>query len=318
MGQLTRISDAARLIQDAFPDIVSANVPLKSLSRWKIGGHADCIVEPQNVQQLQHVRAFLSDHHIPNVTIGETSNLLFSDGGLRAAVVRLGNGFNYVNIEGTNVSAGGATWVPMLARAVMKASLRGLEHTSGIPGTVGGLVYMNGGSQRRGIGDCITSVTSVDPTGGVLRRSQTECNFSYRHSVFHNLNEVIIDTQMELNAGERSIIRKEMLSILKSRRRRFPRKLPNCGSVFVSNPAMYEQYGPPGAVIERLGFKGHSIGNAQISPDHANFINNLGNATTADVLALINLVRQTVKDETGYLLQVEAQYVSESGQLEEI
>lgn len=309
----------ARLLQASFPEITSVNVSLRSISRWKVGGNADVIVEPRNITELQRVRSFIRSHSLRSIIIGETSNLLFADEGLRAVGLKLGNGFCYIDVEGQSITVGGGTWVPHLARTAMKESLSGLEHTCGIPGTVGGLVYMNGGSQRRGIGDNITSVKSVSTSGQVVSRTVDECAFAYRTSVFHHLDEIIAEVELHLSEGTpKSEIRKTMLTILKSRRAKFPRKLPNCGSVFVSDPAMYEDYGPPGKIIEELGFKGFKIGGAEISPLHANFINNSGGATAGDILTLIDHVREKVQKTTGKRMRVEARYVSPYGAVKEI
>lgn len=313
------LSTAAIELSRMFPGAVQCNVPLRSISRWRIGGHADLMVSPRSVNELARLRSWLHANGIPSVVIGATSNLLFADEGLRAVVIRIGEGLSSVSIQGTRISAEAGTWVPGLARRAMMAGLEGIEHTCGIPGTIGGLVCMNGGSQRKGIGTHVRSVISVDAEGGLTERNQAECGFAYRTSIYQSGSEVIASVELELAAGgERTSQRREMLEILRSRRSKFPQKLPNCGSVFVSNPAMYAQYGPPGQVIEDQGLKGHSIGGAYVAPEHANFIINDGSATAKDVLSLIALVKDTVASATGYHMAVEARYVSTSGMIEEI
>ena len=198
----------------------------------------------------------------------------------------------------------------------MQAGLTGIERTCGIPGTLGGLICMNGGSQRHGIGEVIVSVTSVDAEGAIRHRSREDCAFAYRHSVFQSNNEVIAGAMLRLEpAADRGAVRREMLEILGSRRRKFPQKEPNCGSVFVSNPAMYAEYGPPGAMIERLGFKECRVGGAMVSPHHANFIVNVGNATAIDVLSLIAKIKVAVLADTGYAMEVEARFVTVEGEI---
>ena len=173
---------------------------------------------------------------------------------------------------------------------------------------------MNGGRQRKGIGDVVETVTSVALDGAVITRPARDCRFAYRRSIFQVNGEVIAGARLALRAGaERRALRREMAAIMADRRRKFPRKQPNCGSVFVSNPAMHAEYGPPGAIIERLGLKGRRIGGAQISHQHANFIVNLGAATARDVLALVTETRETVFRETGYPMQVEARFVAPDG-----
>jgi len=165
----------------------------------------------------------------------------------------------------------------------------------------------------------VTHVQSVDERGEIVERTHAQCGFAYRTSVFQNNDEVISKVTLRLDAAvDKRSCRHEMLAILRDRRRKFPQKLPNCGSVFVSNPAMYADYGPPGKVIEAVGFKGHRIGNAVVSLDHANFIVNdlsAGRSSSNDVLELIHRIRLKVFEETGYLMAVEVRQVLSSGKI---
>jgi len=312
-----RVSPAAVCaLERICPGAVATDVPLARISRWRIGGLADVIVRPRSIDDLARLRAWLHAQGLQHVVIGATSNLLFADQGLRVICVQIGGAFAQLGIAGPEIIAGSGVWVPHLARRAMQAGLTGLEHTCGIPGTLGGLVCMNGGSQRKGIGDLIVSVTSVDTLGAIRTRSREECAFAYRRSIFQSCGEVVaravmhLDTTLELRA-----IRQQMLAILGSRRRKFPQKLPNCGSVFVSDPAMYRDYGPPGAVVERLGFKGRRVGGALVSPQHANFIVNTGGATAADILILITEIKAAVLADTGYAMEVEVRFVTEAGEI---
>lgn len=312
-GRLPTESDL-ELLKSDFGGIIACDVDLSAISHWRIGGTADAVLRPRSVDELRRIRAWLHERGITHLVIGATSNLLFADEGLRAVVIQLGSGFRSVTFNDDMVSAGAATWVPGLARLAMKAGLTGLEHTCGIPGTLGGLVYMNGGSKRLSIGRHVREVVSVDIRGCLVRRKGEDCRFEYRTSVFQGLQEVIAEVRLgPFEPRPRREIRREMLQILHERSRKFPRKLPNCGSVFMSNPEMYVEHGPPGAVLERLGFKGKRVGAAQFSLVHANFINNLGGASASDVLTLIEDAKQAVHHSTGFALEVEARYVSESG-----
>ena len=175
---------------------------------------------------------------------------------------------------------------------------------------------MNGGSQRKGIGDHIKTVRTLTADGREKLYSRDDCQFRYRASIFQRINEIITEATFEFKKGDPRTIRRELLGILRSRKNKFPQKLPNCGSVFVSDPSMYDQYGPPGKVIEACGLKGTKQGGAQISPLHANFIVNNGSATAYDILHLINLIRTRVHQSTGYQMQSEAIYVGPTGKLE--
>lgn len=302
-------------LQILLPGRVRTNVPLSKLSRWKIGGEADVVVTPATAADLATVKAWLCENELPSVVIGSTSNLLFDDAGLRAIMIHMTPAFGKAVVSGHQICVEAGAWVPGLARLAMKSGLAGLEHTCGIPGTVGGLVYMNGGSQRKGIGDCVMTVDSISSEGKSITRSKEECNFEYRKSVFQDSAETISSVTLKLHPRPNNEIRREMLAILKSRRNKFPQKEPNCGSVFVSNPQMYDAYGPPGQIIENLGLKGVRVGGALVSPLHANFIINDGTAKAEDVLALISRIKDSVLRSTGYDMAVEAKYVSQTGEI---
>ncbi|WP_245555021.1 UDP-N-acetylmuramate dehydrogenase [Geopsychrobacter electrodiphilus] len=280
---------------------------------WRIGGPADLLVEPVSIAQIITLISYTHKHQIPLVVIGQGTNLLFDDAGLRGVALKLGSAFSRIHIDGNIISAEAGAWVPQLARLAMRAGLAGLEHCIGIPGTLGGLVLMNGGSQRKGIGENIRRVWLVDSTGRLQIRSQAECDFAYRSSVLQGEAVVVVKAELECAAGELATIRREMVCDLRERRRKFPRKTPNCGSVFLSTSKMHTSVGPPGQIIEAAGLKGLRCGAAEVSQQHANFILNTGGASSADVLALIAHIRRIVLDQIGFDLHCEVRYVSPQG-----
>jgi len=283
---------------------------------WRIGGPADLLVEPASVAEVQQVVRLTRGTGLPLVVIGDGSNLLFNDAGIRGVVMKIGRRLGAMNIDGQTVIADGGAWIPCLARRTAKAGLTGLEHTIGIPGTLGGLVLMNGGSLRQAIGTSVQRVWLVDRNGNEQMVLAADCDFSYRHSALQGREVIIVRAELRLERGEPRAIRHEMLEILHERRSKFPLRQPNCGSVFLSNPDHYHIIGPPGKVIEEAGLKGYRIGDAQVSPMHANFIVNLGQATAADVLALIKHIRQTVHDRNDHWLGCEVRHVDEQGRLQ--
>ena len=300
-------------------DGVSENVSLKSISRWKVGGIADCIIEPKNKGELKKLLVLFKRKKVTYVSFGATSNLLFSDKGLRAVAIKIGPRMSgYKKVDNVfDVLSG--MWVPAFALSVAKAGFVGVEHICGIPATMGGLTYMNGGSQRKSISSNIISVVSIDLCGNEIIRKKNECNFSYRHSIFHENNEIIISTKIIFKYRDRpSEIKRRMLSILRERREKFTSKIPNCGSVFISNPELYKKFGPPGKILEDIGFKNYRIGGAQVSNKHANFVNNINNATADDIREIIYQMQRAVKSHTGYVLKPEARFVNEDGQISSI
>lgn len=297
------------------PGGVWRDVDLSAISHWRIGGRADLVLQPGSTEEVAALLRWFAKKDIKPLVIGLTTNLLFDDAGLRVPCIQISPRMGQVCIDGTDVHADAGIWVPALARRLMQAGLGGAEHICGIPGTLGGLICMNGGSQRKGIGSNILSVDSVDATGTVRRRDAVDCGFAYRQSVFQTNGEIITAARMRFELRPRAEIRAEMRAILADRRRKFPRKEPNCGSVFKSNPAMYDEVGPPGAAIERLGFKGRREGGALVSYRHANFIVNTGNAQAREVLALIRRITEAVHAETGFRLEAEASFVNANGKI---
>jgi len=288
---------------------------LAAISRWRIGGKADLIVRPTSIESLVKVRKYFYRQSIPHFVFGQSSNLLFADDGLRVPCIQIGNRIGNVKVDKTahSLTAQAGAWVPIVARLAMQAGMSGIEHICGIPGTFGGLICMNGGSKRQSVGDSAIQIISVALNGELLLREKSECFFSYRHSIFQENEEVVISATLKLKPGEPKEIRAEMLSILSERRKKFPSKVPNCGSVFKSNPEMYKNFGTPGAIIEGCGFKGMQIGDAIVSPLHANFILNLGKASAQDVLTLIENIYQAVKSTIGYEMQSEVCFVDSLG-----
>ncbi len=292
---------------------VRYQVDLAQHTTWRIGGPAAAMVEPQNAQQISRLLKLALVHDCPLVVIGQGSNLLFDSAGLRGIVIKIGHGMDAISIVGETIRAQGGAWVPQLARLAMNAGLTGLEHCIGIPGTVGGLVLMNGGSHRHGIGENVRQVTVVTRQGEIQELSHQECDFSYRHSALQENGSIVTDVVLQCPSADKEAVRRAMLEDLRQRRGKFPRKQPNCGSVFLSTAAMHASVGPPGKIIEEAGLKGVRRGGAEISCQHANFIVNTCQATSTDVLSLIALVRQRVRERIGFEMCCEVRYVSPDG-----
>ena len=289
--------------------------PLARHNTWKIGGPADILIEPASIEELAAVIACVREHHANCVVIGDGSNILFSDDGFNGVVIKIGRALSGCTIDGERIYVQAGIAVPRLARIAASAGLTGLEHISGIPGTLGGLVAMNGGSLGQWIGQAVETVRCIDPDGNIMELHPSECDFSYRHSLFLTNPWIITDVVLKLQLGESTQIIRRMLEIVRERRQKFPRRLPNCGSVFKRNLQMYEQFGPPGRVIEEVGLKGCRVGAAEVSHQHANFIINTGNATANDVLRLIALIRERVYKHTQLRLECEVRTITPTGQI---
>ncbi len=299
---------------------VSFSEPLSSHCSWRIGGPADALVQPDSEEQILRLLEFVRGEGIPLLVIGRGTNILFPDGGIRGVVLKLGRRFSGFSFSGARVRAKGGVWVPRLVRNIADAGLSGMEHASGIPGSLGGLVTMNGGSLRRSVGENILSVDAVSHAGEMRTFSREECDFSYRHSFFQCSGTrdeerwIILGALLELTPGDRSDPQ-ERLRILEGTQGKVSHHQPNCGSVFSNVPAVYDLAGPPGRIVEETGLKGKQVGGAQVSFCHANFIVNMGGATARDVLSLIGEVRRRVYDRIGVWLDCEVRYADERGVL---
>jgi len=292
--------------------------PLSRHSTWRIGGPADVMAFPGSLDELRGLMDLVRDEKMPWIVIGKGSNLLFSDRGFRGVVIKLDRGFSRVTIQGGQVTAQSGVSVPRLARMTAKAGLTGLEHTIGIPGSLGGLVAISGGSLRQSIGDVVKTVTVVTSGGEIKTMLQKDCAFSYRHSNLLHSGNVIAEVTLELERGHAPTILKHMLNVLRERQAKFPLTLPNCGSVFTSDPALYDTLGPPGKLIEDLGLKGLSQGGVSISHRHANFMVNTGSATAHDVLSLVAQVRAAIDARHHVLINTEVMYVHPDGRIEPV
>ncbi len=289
------------------------DVGLNTCCTWRIGGPADFLVEPSCWEQVAVVLQYTRENGVPAIVIGKGSNLLFDDAGLRGVVIKIGRKLSRFSVVGTTIQAESGISASRLARAAGQAGLSGLEHIIGIPGTLGGLVFMNGGSQRKCIGDAIVEVKTMDQQGDIRVSRRDECEFAYRRSRFQDEHCIIMDATMKLVPGLQERIMADMLQLLRERRKKFPLTLPNCGSVFKSDPQSYGAFGPPGKIIESIGLKGMSVGDAAVSERHANFIVNRANAKAQDVLSLIDLIRQQVVRQVGLALECEVQFVGATG-----
>ncbi len=283
--------------------------PLSRHCTWRIGGLADVLIEPTSWAQLAALLRYAQENGIPAVVIGKGSNLLFDDCGVRGVVIVIGRHLSRLEIQGADVRAEAGISASRLARTVGLAGLAGLEHIVGIPGTLGGLAVMNGGSLRQAIGDTIVQVRTIDRRGEPRILHGDECEFAYRRSRFQQEDAIITEVTLKLAAGDKTQILPQMREILRERRRRFPMTLPSCGSVFKGDAELLRRFGPPGAVIESLGFKGTRLGDAMVSSLHANFIVNVGAARAHDVLELVRRIRRRAFDRLGHTMTCEAKYV---------
>lgn len=306
---------AARLA--GLPDVgLRRAAPLAELCWFRIGGPAALVAEPRSLDGAARLFAALGGMGVAPLVIGDGSNLLFDDAGFDGVVVRIGRALSRIQVEGAELVVEAGAWTPRVALAAQRAGLTGIEHVIGIPGAFGGLVAMNGGSRRESIGTALVEVEHVDGSGVLRRIPHDDCGFAYRRSAFQDRPGAILRVRLRMPRGDRNAIRSEMRAIMASRRAKFPLKLPNCGSVFLSTRELFDTIGPPGKAIEEAGLRGRAHGGARIAPIHGNFIVNEGGARADDVLALIALARGAVRARTGIAMDCEVRFVHADGRIE--
>lgn len=287
---------------------VLANAPMKQHTTWRVGGPADLLVIPKTVKDVQETLLFAKQHQLPLMAIGNGSNLLVLDGGIRGVVLKLGGGLKRQYVDGNFLVAEGGAMLPSLARMALNSSLSGLEFAVGIPATLGGAVFMNAGAFGQDIGSLISQVEVIDFDGKQQVLYRDELTFGYRKSSLQDKNMIILRATLQLKPGKKEDIAASMEAKLSLRNNMQPLEYPTAGSVFRNPTGDYA-----GRLIEAAGLKGHSIGDAMISTKHANFIINRGNATGSQILTLIRTIQERVFEREGVMLVPEVLIVGEEG-----
>ena len=294
-------------INGHFSDIAKTEA-LRNLTTWEIGGDA-VVAEPRSYEEVSDLLRFFSLQKISWRVLGSGSNVLASDEGCDEVIIHLpsksANTTWRRRDNGWNVVVDTGVLLPSLAQDACRKGAAGFVFAVGIPGTLGGGVFMNAGAYGSSMADIVLRVWAVLPDGTDAIYTNDECGFSYRSSRFQDEESVITRVELKLSLASPDELKKKAVEILNLRQEKFPLDLPNAGSVF-KRP---EEDIPPGKLIEDCGLKGVSVGNAEVSRKHANFIVNNGNATAANVVELIGIVKETVFEKTGILLKEEVRYL---------
>jgi UDP-N-acetylmuramate dehydrogenase len=279
--------------------------PLKRYTAWKIGGPADALLEPGNTDELIEAIKKAREHGIPVTVLGGGTNVLVRDGGIRGLTIRLAKSLKGVEIEGVRVVADAGALYPVLANTTAGRGLGGLEFATGIPGTVGGAVYMNAGAY----GSETTEVldwADVYQDGAVVRMENADLALSYRRSILHDHSGwFVLQAGYTLAPGDPGELKARIKEFRAQRMKGSPNR-PSCGSTFKRPPGDF-----PGRVIEKAGLKGTRVGQVEVSPVHANYLVNLGGGTAKEALELIEIVREIVRERLGIELEPEVRVVGE-------
>lgn len=301
MRDYSRLDSALKIAGVSFTE----NEPMATHTTFRIGGPADRLVHAETLPELAAAIAALKQEDVPFLVVGNGSNLLVPDEGLRGAVILLEGKFRQVGVTGGGrILAGAGAMLSSVCAAARDHALTGLEFAWGIPGALGGALYMNAGAYGGEMQQVVTRVFVLDENGEAAERTVKDCAYGYRKSVFMETREVILGAEMRLASGDKAGITAKMEDLMQRRRDKQPLEFPSAGSVF-KRPEGYFA----GGLIEQCGLKGLTEGGACISEKHAGFIINKGGATCADVERLIERIQEIVLRETGVALTPEVRSV---------
>ncbi len=282
----------------------STDAVLKDYTSFKIGGKADLMIFPDSAEKLSEIVSQANNDKIPVFVIGKGSNLLVNDEGIKAAVINTCKMDGIELVDSTIIRCQSGISLSRLCRFALDNSLTGLEFAFGIPGTAGGAAYMNAGAYGGEIKDVLVSCEHINPDGSISSFSGDELDLSYRHSVYSDSDYVITSLTLQLEKGDKDEIKSKMDELIGKRKDKQPLEYPSAGSTF-KRPEGYFA----GALIEQCGLKGFTSGGAQVSEKHAGFVINIGNATAADVMSVIEHCQKTVFENTGVTLEPEVKTI---------
>lgn len=289
-------------------DKILKDEPMALHTSFKIGGKADFLVKPSTEDEIISILKFSKENDIPVFILGNGSNILVRDGGIRGITIKpnLQDISIFENDDDVDIIVGAGYPVAKLSRIVSQKEIAGLEFLSGIPGTIGGAVKMNAGAYGSEMKDCVVETKYMDYDGNIYIINAEEHEFGYRRSIFSKKEVIILETKLKLNYGEKEIIDNKINEITEQRKQKQPITMPSAGSVFKRGDGFVTA-----RLIDECVLKGFSIGGAEVSTMHAGFIVNKGNATANDVIELIEYVKNKVKEKYNVDLELEVLIVGE-------
>ena len=280
--------------------------PMKDHTSFKVGGKVDIYFEPENTTELAHFITYLRRKDVPYYIIGNGTNLLVSDEGIRGAVVKIGNKMSSVEVTDEMIIAESGALLSALSKLALESSLSGLEFGNGIPGSVGGAITMNAGAYGCEIKDVFEKAEVLDESLNLKILNNKEMEFAYRKSILAKKEYIVLKSYFKLTRDSKSKIRKLMDELTKKRQSKQPIDLPSAGSIFKRPEGYYAA-----KLIEDAGLKGLALGDAQVSDKHSGFIVNKGNAAAKDIYNLIKHVQRTVYERYGVTLETEIKLLGE-------
>ena len=280
--------------------------PMTKHTSFHIGGPAELMAQPQSEAELQSLLLKAAEAAVPVTLVGNGSNLLVRDKGIRGLVIKLGSMLRDIKVSGNVLTFGSGVSLAQASKKAAELGLSGMEFAVGIPGSIGGAVYMNAGAYDGEMSKVVKSVRVMDAAGEVSELSAGELDFGYRHSALQGSGKIVTSVTVELAAGDKQAIAEKMADFSNRRITKQPLELPSAGSMFKRPPGYFA-----GTLIDQTGLKGYTVGGAQVSTKHAGFVVNIGGATAADVLQLISDVQAKVFAAHGVHLEPEVLVLGE-------
>lgn len=280
--------------------------PMTKHTSFHIGGPAELMAQPQSEAELQSLLLKAAEAAVPVTLVGNGSNLLVRDKGIRGLVIKLGSMLRDIKVSGNVLTFGSGVSLAQASKKAAELGLSGMEFAVGIPGSIGGAVYMNAGAYDGEMSKVVKSVRVMDAAGEVSELSAGELDFGYRHSALQGSSKIVTSVTVELAAGDKQAIAEKMADFSNRRITKQPLELPSAGSMFKRPPGYFA-----GTLIDQTGLKGYTVGGAQVSTKHAGFVVNIGDATAADVLQLISDVQAKVFAAHGVHLEPEVLVLGE-------
>ncbi len=293
------ISNIEKICSEHGAELVK-NAVLRDYTAFKIGGECDCLVKVNSCECIIDIIRFCKENYIRYYIIGNGSNILACDSGFRGVVICIGNAFSAVKIEENIITCEAGASLRKACRTALEQSLTGLEFAYGIPGTVGGAMYMNAGAYGGEMADVAVCCTYLDENLEIRQCGADKMKMGYRTSIFSEKEYIILNASFALQKGDKSQIENRMNELMQRRRDKQPLEYPSAGSTFKRPEGDFAS-----RLIDMCGLKGLSCGGAQVSAKHAGFIINKNDASFADVMNLIKTVREKVREQTGITLECE-------------
>ena len=284
---------------------VCENAPLSAHTTFRTGGPCTCMIMPKSAEDLSQLVKFAAENGVRTLVMGKGSNMLCADEGFDGAVLLIGSDFSEITmLDDCTIRAQAGAAMSRLCRVALDNGLRGLEFAYGIPGTVGGGIYMNAGAYGGEMKDVLVSVTAMDRSGELHTYPPAQLGLTYRSSRISHTGEIIVSGAFKLAHGDKAEIEAKMNELMARRKDKQPLEYPNAGSTFKRPEGQFA-----GKLIQDCGLRGATVGGAQVSEKHCGFVINKGGATSADIKELIAHIQKTVYEKTGFHLECEVRII---------